>query len=144
MYVKQNGDVYPCCQSYTLDGGPVGNIASESLREIWNSDAMQRMRRLHVTGRAGEIGVCARCCTTIPNGALVAGSLLLHGRTVRKLLPLVERLVYFSKLPRSLLTPPKKAARQNTSENELVQLQPVGRTPTSAPDPWSGSGNTPE
>ena len=26
MYVKQNGDVYPCCQSYTLDGGPVGNI----------------------------------------------------------------------------------------------------------------------
>jgi hypothetical protein len=28
MYVKQNGDVYPCCQSYTLDGGPVGNIAT--------------------------------------------------------------------------------------------------------------------
>jgi len=62
--------------------------------------------------------VCARCCTTIPSGALVAGSLLLHGRTVRKLLPLVERLVYFSKLPRSLLTPPKKAA----SDRELVQI----------------------
>ena len=74
MYVKQNGDVYPCCQSYTLDGGPVGNIGTESLPEIWNSDAMQRMRELHVTGRAGEIDVCARCCTTIPSGALVAGS----------------------------------------------------------------------
>ena len=24
MYVKQNGDVYPCCQSYMLDGAPVG------------------------------------------------------------------------------------------------------------------------
>ena len=24
MYVKQNGDVYPCCQSYMLDGAPLG------------------------------------------------------------------------------------------------------------------------
>jgi hypothetical protein len=122
MYVKQNGDVYPCCQSYTLDGGPVGNIATESLPEIWNSNAMQRMRELHVSGRAGEIDVCARCCTTIPSGALVAGSLLLHGRTVRKLLPWVERLVYFSKLPRSLLTPPKKNVNPNTDVRELVQI----------------------
>ena len=36
--------------------------------------------------RAGEIDVCAKCCTTIPHPALVAGSLLLHGRTVRTLL----------------------------------------------------------
>jgi hypothetical protein len=79
---------------------------------------MQRMRELHVSGRAAEIDVCARCCTTIPSGALVAGSLLLHGRTVRKLLPWVERLVYFSKLPKSLLTSPKKGA----SDRELVQI----------------------
>ena len=26
MYVKQNGDVYPCCQSYMLDGAPLGNL----------------------------------------------------------------------------------------------------------------------
>jgi hypothetical protein len=97
----------------------VGNIASQSLAEIWNSDAMRRMRELHVAGRAGEIDVCARCCTTIPSGALVAGSLLLHGRTVRRLLPWVERLVYFSKLPRSLLTPPRK----NAAESELVQIE---------------------
>ena len=111
MYVKQNGDVYPCCQSYMLDGGRWEISATEPLTEIWNSDEMQRMRRLHVAGRAGEIDVCSRCCTTIPHPALVAGSLMLHGRTVRKLLPWVERLVYFSKLPRWLLTPPKKDAR---------------------------------
>jgi radical SAM protein with 4Fe4S-binding SPASM domain len=122
LYVKQNGDVYPCCQSYMLDGGPVGNIGTQSLPEIWNSDEMQRMRELHVARRAGEIDVCARCCTTIPNAALVAGSLLLHGRTVRKLLPWVERLVYFSKLPRSLLTPPRKDASQNANDSELVQI----------------------
>jgi len=118
MYVKHNGDVYPCCQSYMMDGRPVGNIGAEPLAAIFNSDEMQRMRDLHATGRAGEIDVCARCCTTIPHPALVAGSLMLHGRTVRKLLPWVERLVYFSKLPRTLLTPPRK----NANADELVQI----------------------
>src|ERR1051326_2677194 len=106
MYVKQNGDVYPCCQSYMLDGAPVGRIPDQPLHQIWNSAAMENMRRLHVTGRAGEVDICSRCCTTIPNAALVTGSLLLHGRTVRRLLPLVERMAYWSKLPGKWLRPP--------------------------------------
>jgi radical SAM protein with 4Fe4S-binding SPASM domain len=110
MYVKQSGEVYPCCQSYMLDGAPVGNLASQALEEIWNSEEMQRMRRLHVTGRGGEVEVCSRCCTTIPHPVLVTGSLLLHGRTVRRLLPWVERLVYVSKLPGRLLRPPRRVA----------------------------------
>ena len=109
MYVKQNGDIYPCCQSYMLDGAPLGNIAAQSLESIWNADEMQRMRRLHTAGRAGEIDICARCCTTIPHPALVAGSLLFHGKTVRRMLPAIERLIYFSKLPRNLLRPPAAA-----------------------------------
>jgi radical SAM protein with 4Fe4S-binding SPASM domain len=118
MYVKHNGDVYPCCQSYMLDGSPVGNIADRPLSEIWNSDEMRRMRVLHTAGRAGEIDICARCCTTMAHPLLVAGSLLLHGRTVREWLPRIERLVYLAKLPQSLLRPPKKAAAQP----ELVQI----------------------
>ena len=108
MYVKQNGDVYPCCQSYMLDGKPVGSLEREPLPVIWNSDEMQRMRSLHAAGRGGEVDVCSRCCTTIPHPALVAGSLLLHGRTVRRLLPVVERLAYFSKLPGRWLRPPRR------------------------------------
>jgi radical SAM protein with 4Fe4S-binding SPASM domain len=107
MYVKHNGDVYPCCQSYMLNGRPAGNLRHQSLGEIWNSPMIREWRALHAAGRAGEIGVCSRCCTTIPHPALVAGSLLLHGRTVRRLLPAVERLVYLAKLPRSLLKPPR-------------------------------------
>jgi len=106
MYVKENGDVYPCCQSYMLDGKPVGTIGQQSLVEIWNAPAMQEMRRLHAAGRGGEVDICSRCCTTIPHPLLVTGSLLLHGRTVRRLLPLVERLTYLSRLPRRLLKPP--------------------------------------
>jgi radical SAM protein with 4Fe4S-binding SPASM domain len=107
MYVKHNGDVYPCCQSYMLDGKPVGRIGESSLVEIWNADQMREMRRLHASGRAGEIGVCSRCLTTIPHPVLVAASLLLHGRTVRRLVPWVERLVYLSRLPARLLRPPR-------------------------------------
>jgi radical SAM protein with 4Fe4S-binding SPASM domain len=112
MYVKQNGDVYPCCQSYMLDGAPLGNLGEQPLEAIWNSEEMVRMRRLHAGGRGGEVDVCSRCCTTIPHPALVAGSLILHGRTVRRLLPLVERLTYLSKLPRRLLRPPHRTGRR--------------------------------
>jgi radical SAM protein with 4Fe4S-binding SPASM domain len=122
LYVKQNGDVYPCCQSYMLDGAPLGNLEKQSLEALWNSGEMIRMRRLHVSGRAGEIGICSRCCTTIPHPVLVAGSLLFHGRTVRRLLPLVERLVYFSRLPKRWLSPPKPVRKQ-----EIVQI--TGATP---------------
>jgi len=92
VYVKQNGDVYPCCQSYMLDGAPLGNLGERRLELLWNSEAMQDLRRAHVEGRAGEVDMCARCCAAIPHPALVAGSLLMHGKTVRRLLPLVERL----------------------------------------------------
>jgi radical SAM protein with 4Fe4S-binding SPASM domain len=120
MYVKHNGDVYPCCQSYMLDGSPMGRIDEQPLEEIWNSSEMQRMRRLHVEGRGGEIDICSKCYTTIPHPALVAGSLLLHGRTVRNLLPVVERLAYLSKMPGRFLKPPKPPAPPG---GDLVQIE---------------------
>jgi len=110
VYVKENGDVYPCCQSYMLDGKPLGRIGEQPLVEIWNAPAIQQMRELHARGRGGEVDICARCCTTIPHPVLVAGSLMLHGKTVRRLLPVVERLTYLSKLPGRLLRPPKRVA----------------------------------
>jgi hypothetical protein len=117
--VKQNGDVYPCCQSYMLDGAPLGNIAEQPLSRLWNGAEIVRMRRAHTQGRAGEIDICARCCTTIPHPALVAGSLLFHGKTVRRLLPAIERLIYFSKWSRNLLRPPAPVA----ASEDLVQIQ---------------------
>ena len=122
MYLKHNGDLYPCCQSYMLDGKPLGNLTQESLPDLFNGPEMQRMRSLHVQGKAGEIDICSRCCTTIPHPLLVAGSLLFHGRTVRSLLPLVERLIYVAKLPKRWLNPPKPLPAE-----PLVQISPVKR-----------------
>jgi radical SAM protein with 4Fe4S-binding SPASM domain len=92
MYVKHNGDVYPCCQSYMLDGAPVGHIGKQSLEQIWNSEDMAHLRSLHATGRAGEIDMCARCCASIPHPVLVAGSLVFNGKIVRRMIPLIERI----------------------------------------------------
>ena len=121
LYVKQEGAVYPCCQSYMLGGSPVGHIGEASLDEIWNCAEMVRMRRLHASGRAAEIDICSRCCTTIPHPALVAASLLFHGRTVRRLLPLVERLAYFSRLGRGWLRPSQPVPASPPTP-ELVQI----------------------
>jgi sulfatase maturation enzyme AslB (radical SAM superfamily) len=118
MYVKQDGNVWACCQSYIMGGGPVGSLETTPLEGIWNSEEMVRMRRLHVSGRAAEIDVCAKCCTTIPHPVLVVGSLVFHGKTVRRLLPIVERLTYLSKLPKGLLSPPKAGVHKE----DLVQI----------------------
>src|SRR5207247_8678715 len=53
MYVKHNGDVYPCCQSYMLAGAPVGTIGRQPLVEMWNSQPMRKMRSVHAMGRGG-------------------------------------------------------------------------------------------
>jgi radical SAM protein with 4Fe4S-binding SPASM domain len=125
MYVKHNGDVYPCCQSYMLGGQPVGRVGQESLGEIFNSDTMQEMRRLHVAGRAGEVDICQKCRTAIPHPVLVAGSLVFHGRTVRRLLPLVEKLAYWGKMPLQLLRPQKAPPPAPVKSEPLVQIHGV-------------------
>ncbi|HVO99621.1 MAG TPA: radical SAM protein [Bryobacteraceae bacterium] len=112
VYVKQDGRVFPCCQSYMLDGDPIGRLPEQSLEEINNSDEMRRLRRLHAEGKAGEIDMCARCCVAIPHPLLVAGSLILHGKTVRRAVPVIERLVYGSKLPKGLLAPQRETLVQ--------------------------------
>lgn len=120
MYVKQNGDVYSCCQSYMLGGKPVGRIGEQSLEEIWNSAEMRRMRELHAAGRAGEIDICSKCRISIPHPVLVVGSLVFHGRLVRRLVPLIERLQRFRWLPFRLLTPPGSQV-----PNRLERRMPV-------------------
>lgn len=118
VYVKHNGDVYPCCQAYMLDGAPIGRIGTQPLAEIWNSEDMQRLRMLHATGRAGEIDMCARCCASIPHPLLVAGSLVFHGKLVRRMIPFVERVARFWMQPPKTVREPAK---------DLVQIEPARR-----------------
>ena len=107
MYVKHDGRVFPCCQSYMLDGAPIGDLRRQSLPQIFNSEEMRRLRTLHAAGRGSEIDMCSRCCTAIPHPLLAAASLLIHGKWVRRALPAVERWIYRRKLPAALLSSPR-------------------------------------
>ena len=105
MYVKQDGRVFPCCQSYMLDGAPVGDLRDNPLDEIFNSDEM-RACAVCTPRVAPARSICARdaapwsrircwwpaawCCTA-------------NGCAAR--CPVVERLVYGAKLPKRLLAP---------------------------------------
>ena len=82
-------------------------------------------------GRGGEVDICSRCCTTIPHPALVTGSLVLHGKTVRRLMPVVERLTYLSKLPGKAAKPAEKNAVASRPAHVRQIYRPV-LSPTDA------------
>ena len=114
MYVKHDGRVFPCCQSYMLDGAPMAICEKSRWRRFSTRTKCGGCGGPHAQGRAGEIDMCARCCTPIPHPLLVAGSLLVHGKWVRRAMPVVERLIYSRKLPRTLLS---------QTRGELVQIE---------------------
>jgi hypothetical protein len=62
MPVLSDGTVALCCDDW--DGqAAAGNLNTQTIREIWNSEARQALRQLHLDGRASEIPICAACLT---------------------------------------------------------------------------------
>ena len=64
-----NGDVTPC--NYDFDGKSViGNVNNNSLKEIWNSSKMLRIRNYHFSGNYAKVECCKYCCPIQPYDAL--------------------------------------------------------------------------
>ena len=58
--VLSDGTVALCCDDW--DGrGALGNLYTQSIREIWRSQQRQVLRKLHLEGRQGEIDLCRAC-----------------------------------------------------------------------------------
>ena len=91
LVVKYTGDVFACYHMASHDK-PVGNLQSQTLEEIWDSPEMQELRSLHTRNRAGENSHCASCPAPRPKLPFILGAMALRGVTVRKLLPVAERL----------------------------------------------------
>ncbi|MAG98653.1 MAG: hypothetical protein CMM08_18430 [Rhodospirillaceae bacterium] len=60
MVIMTNGDVPLCCVD-TEPLYPLGNIALQSIEEVWNGEAMQRYRQIHTGGRRPEVSICDGC-----------------------------------------------------------------------------------
>ncbi|HQO25018.1 MAG TPA: radical SAM protein [Acidobacteriota bacterium] len=90
IYIEETGNVFPCCHAWT--GQPLGNIREESLERIWNSERMQAMRAAHIRGDASAFPECCGCMAARPRLPLIVGSFLVDMYSVRKIIPLIERL----------------------------------------------------
>lgn len=69
--IKANGDVVPCCMSFEDDPAMLyGNLADQSLEEIWASPTVEKFRMLHTQaaghGQTGLPKACADCTNRSP------------------------------------------------------------------------------
>jgi len=60
MVIFGDGRV-PLCNVDYNDQYPTGNVAEQSISEIWRSKIMAARRRAHLDGRKGNINICANC-----------------------------------------------------------------------------------
>ena len=60
MNILFNGDVIVCCQDWNRDT-VVGNVHNSSLKEIWNSEKMNQIRRSIMRKRYNEVKSCQAC-----------------------------------------------------------------------------------
>jgi radical SAM protein with 4Fe4S-binding SPASM domain len=63
MTINWNGDAEICCENYKQEY-KLGNVLSQSVEEIWNGDAFNKARQIHLAGEWWKIPQCRKC--TIP------------------------------------------------------------------------------
>lgn len=98
IFIETNGEVY-ASPGVMYKAEPIGNVAKASLSQIWNGPAMQAMRRAHARGEAAVFPECRDCRYPQPRLPLVVAGFFLDPFAAGKLVPLVERLAFWHRLP---------------------------------------------
>ena len=96
LYVRYDGLVYPCC--YMYNEPPVGDLKKQSVMEVWNSEAMIKLREAHIKGDLSNYPICQTCQAARPSRPAFYGSVALNSLTVRKLVPAMEKVARFYNL----------------------------------------------
>lgn len=60
LTVKANGDVSVCCVDWR-GGLKLGNVAEQSLMQMWTGEKMQEIRMLHLAGSRDSLTACRDC-----------------------------------------------------------------------------------
>ena len=96
LYVRYDGKAFPCC--YMYDEEPIGDLTKQSVMEVWNSPGMVNLREAHLDGDLKQYPLCQTCQASRPGLPAFYGSLMADGLTVRKAVPVLEKLARFYKL----------------------------------------------
>ena len=91
--VAADGSVELCCMDNNGEMN-VGSLKDGSLAEMWNSDKMKEIRRLHAQGRGREIPFCANCGIPQPSHLGILGTSVIDNYHVKRLLPKYEYFAY--------------------------------------------------
>ena len=59
MMINADGVAVPCCYDYEVDL-EIGRVPDQTIRDIWDGDAMQTLRRRIITER-DQLPPCAKC-----------------------------------------------------------------------------------
>jgi radical SAM protein with 4Fe4S-binding SPASM domain len=90
MYIHYDGTTFPCCYTYPEEA--LGNIKRNTLREIWNSERIVRMREAHVRGDLRDYKACQNCPAARPRRLVTLASFFFNTHTVLKAVPFFERM----------------------------------------------------
>lgn len=91
-HIKWDGIVVPCCQDINADYA-LGNLQYHSLRELWNNQKMQELRKLLVAGEYERSRICRKCNMFQLNLAQVLSSSFFDQFRLNKLIPFIETLI---------------------------------------------------
>jgi len=61
LTVYADGSVTTCSRDYNCKYNRIGNIETNSIRELWHSPRMRGLRKLHLQRRRQDIHICAVC-----------------------------------------------------------------------------------
>lgn len=95
--INYRGDFFPCC--YTWKSEPFGNVRETSVYDLWNSDEMRRIREAHLRGELSDYPDCQNCHAPNPRLPVILGSFLTEVYRLRQLIPKMERMAFFYKVP---------------------------------------------
>lgn len=65
LQIYYDGRATPCCYDHAC-ALQVGDARTQTVEEIWNGEPLRALRRLHETGRSGEIPLCRDCPDHMP------------------------------------------------------------------------------
>ena len=97
VHIDYKGDFRPCC--YLFEDEPIGNVSEQSIRELWDSEAMQSLRQAHLEGNLSEYPGCRACFAPNPRYPVIAGSFLVNPEVLRRWIPKAEKLALLHRLP---------------------------------------------
>lgn len=92
LSIAWDGTMALCCRDLDFRY-PIGSVSSQAISDLWNSAAMVEYREMLASGKRADIPPCKNCLTIRTTALTRFGAVILDDFTIRKLLPIIEKIV---------------------------------------------------